>query len=179
MPPDWEAASIRHPVGANCWAAPTWPESRTGLTSGASRLHRKGVLRPARHLVVLVLTLLVAVGNAAVCAGWQGSAEARMACCTGPGGCPMHAHGSDDQTGSTPSALSQAQADGCCASSESDDAPQTSQGIAWSWTPALVVPFVLADPGLDVRQQPVRAQISRPPPARAVPRHLLLAVFLL
>ncbi|MBA2353708.1 MAG: hypothetical protein H0V80_03460 [Acidobacteria bacterium] len=125
-----------------------------------------------------MLTLLVTAGNLAVCAGWQGTAAARMACCTGPGGCPMHAHGADDPTGSTASVVSQAEADGCCGSSESGDATQTPQGLAWSWTPALVS-FTLADVAPDVRRQPVRAHAARPPPVRSVPRHLLLAVFLL
>lgn len=143
--------------------------------------HRRNVFQFARHVVVVVLTLLVTAGNLAVCAGWQGTAAGRMACCTSPGGCPMHAQGADDQTGPTAAVPSQAQADACCAASESGDATQTPQGLTWSWSwaPALIVPFVLADPGLDVRHQPVHAQTSRPPPARAVPRHLLLAVFLL
>ena len=137
------------------------------------------MFRLAKHLVVLVLALLVTAGNLAVCAGWQGTAAARMACCTSPGGCPMHAQGADDQTGSTASVASQAQADSCCASSETGDATQTAQGLQWSWAPALVVSFVLADVRPDVRHQPVRAQSTRPPPARAVARHLFLAVFLL
>ena len=122
--------------------------------------------------------LLVAAGNLAACAGWQGSASARMACCTGPGGCAMHAHGADGQTGSPKVVVSQAQADGCCASSESGGTTQTPQGLALVWTPALTA-FTYVDVTPDVGRRPAWTQVSRPPPVRSVPRHLLLAVFLL
>ena len=126
-----------------------------------------------------MLTLLVTAGNLAVCAGWQGTAAARMACCAGPDGCPMHAHGADDPTGSTTSVLSQAQADACCASSsDSGDTTPTPHGLAWSWAPPIIA-FTLADVAPAMRREPGRAHASRPPPVRSVPRHLLLAVFLL
>lgn len=175
------APSVRQAVVLDvaCWTPQTSRDHLLALTRGSLPAHRRDVFRLARHLVVLVLTLLVTAGNLAVCAGWQGTAAARMACCTSPGGCPMHTHGADDQTGSTASVPSQAQADGCCAASESDDATETPQGLAWSWAPALVVSLIVADAGPDVRRQLVRAPASHPPPARSVPRHLFLAVFLL
>jgi hypothetical protein len=68
-----------------------------------------------RRLAALAAILAIAVGNAAVCAGWEAAPEARMACCAADAACPMHQpeshhHGLTRGVGQT-------QADSCCAAS--------------------------------------------------------------
>ena len=128
------------------------------------------------RLVAVMLAVLVSAGNAAICAGWLPTPEARMECCSGEGPCPMH----KGESGNEPSqhSVSQAQADSCCASSDRDGSNQSSPTNAASISsavlgtgtvlPALVPALVLSDGWRTV------APIPSPP----VPRHLLLSVFL-
>src|SRR3954464_7671206 len=66
-----------------------------------------------RRIAALVAALALVVGNVAVCAGWQATPEARMACCMDGTTCPMHK--SDHHEHSSKQVVSQAQADSCCA----------------------------------------------------------------
>ena len=128
------------------------------------------------RLVAVMLAVLVSAGNAAICAGWLPTPEARMECCSGEGPCPMH----KGESGNEPSqhSVSQAQADSCCASSERDSSNQSSptnvasisSAVLGTGTvlPALVPALVLSDGWRTF------APIQSPP----VPRHLLLSVFL-
>jgi hypothetical protein len=128
-----------------------------------------------RHLAVVVLSLALIAGNAAVCAGWTPSPEARMACCSEGGACPMHK--SNSHSADSERVLTQAQADACCASSERDNSSQSSPtfvaissavlgtGIA---LPASEPALVLSDGWRSVS----------PIPTTGVPRHVLLSVFL-
>jgi hypothetical protein len=128
----------------------------------------------SRGLSAIFLTLALGVGQAGVCAGWMPTPEARMACCSKHGPCPMHKSDSDD--GSAARVITQAEADRCCAASEPDDsAPSSSSGfpVALGLEPH-PVPSLLPEP------QP-RALCSRAPapiPKAHVPRHVLLSVFL-
>jgi len=143
-------------------------------TSGVD--HSRRVLKLVPRLWALVLALALMPGNAAVCAGWTPSPEARMACCEGTDPCPMHdggthASGSHHQP-------SQSQADQCCVASERDtpnqSMPMTVQGPA---TPVLGTSVLLP---LHVPTL-VRTDAWRtvtPLLVTLVPRHLLLAVFL-
>ena len=65
----------------------------------------------SRRAAVLVLTLALVVGNAALCAGWAATPEARMACCAKEAECPMHKSDSSDTDGHH--VVTQAQADRC------------------------------------------------------------------
>ena len=70
----------------------------------------------SRSLAALLILFVAFASTAGVCAGWQQSAEARMACCQDEANCPMHAterHGSSTRAG-----VSQSDADRCCASAE-------------------------------------------------------------
>ena len=128
------------------------------------------------RLVAVFLAVLVSAGNAAICAGWAPTPEARMECCSGEEPCPMHKGepGKDESEHS----VSQAHADSCCASSERDSSNQSTPSSVASISsavlgtgivlPALVPALVLSDGWRTV------APILSPP----VPRHLLLSVFL-
>ena len=52
--------------------------------------HPRRVVRLIQRLSACVLTLALIGGNAAVCAGWMPSPEARMACCADGGKCSVH-----------------------------------------------------------------------------------------
>jgi hypothetical protein len=136
------------------------------------------VLTATRRLVALLLAVFVSAGNAAICAGWAPTPEARMECCSGDAPCPMHKGESGSDRERSQNSVSQAQADSCCASSERDSAGQSSptnvasisSAVLGTGTvlPALVPALVLSDGWRTV------APIPSPP----VPRHLLLSVFL-
>ena len=147
--------------------------------------------RFTRRLAIISLIFLFSDTGLGLCAGWEATAEARMACCTDEhGSCPMHAassrHGSSPERDATTvsretapqRAVTQAEADACCASSERDDARPPAGAAA----PALPVPAVadarlvlIPDAGLAVDSW--RASVQLPP--SQVPRHLLIAVFLI
>ena len=150
---------------------PDWPR----VDTCRSVLHPTGVLTLSRRLFALGLTALISAGNAAVCAGWAPTPEARMACCS-ESTCPMH-KGNSQSSGSE-RVVSQAQADTCCASSEHKSSSQSSPtfvaaissavlgtGIA---LPATVPALVLSDGWRTVA----------PMPTAHVPKHVLLSVFL-
>jgi hypothetical protein len=128
----------------------------------------------ARRIAVVAAVLTLCVGNLAVCAGWQATPEARMACCLNGTSCPMHKgepHGSKR-------AISQVEADNCCAtastrSQSSITGPTFLLSNATSLPAAttFVVPVVV--PAL----QEWRAFV--PLPVSPVPKHLLLSVLLI
>jgi hypothetical protein len=128
------------------------------------------------RLSALALSLTLLAGNAAVCAGWMPTPEARMACCSEGGACPMHKSGESDSKSSR--VLTQAQADTCCASSNRDS-NQSSGTFVGSITLAVlgtatVLPTVA--PSL-VRTDAWRTAV--PIPVAPVPKHVLLSVYLL
>ena len=129
----------------------------------------------AHRLSAVLLCLGLVAGNAAVCAGWLATPEARMACCTGDAPCPMHKSDSDDQGAKR--VISQTEADRCCASSERDEsAPSSSSfvlGVALAplTSPA---PFVVPEIGSAIGAW--RTVVPIPP--THVSKHLLLSVLL-
>ena len=132
-------------------------------------------MRFGNRLVGLVLMLAVAAGQAGLCAGWTPTPESRMACCSESGACPMH--NADSEGSGTPHALTQAEADSCCAASEGTESAPSPTSIPLAVTLAIVVGPV-AD--LLTAAQPRLAiwSTSVPLPATGVPKHLLLSVFL-
>jgi hypothetical protein len=129
----------------------------------------------SRRLSAALLTLALAAGQAGVCAGWMPTAEARMACCSDEGPCPMHKSGSRDD--GSKRVVTQAEADGCCAASERDDSAPSPSSAAFFVTLAVVVSPVSAL----LPEPQSHADISRasvPIPTPHVPKHLLLSVFL-
>jgi len=135
----------------------------------------EAVLTLARRLRAIGLMLALVAGNSAVCAGWAPTPEARMSCCTESGNCPMHKDGAH-HSGDT-NLVTQAQADSCCAASESHQSNQSS--------PTFVeVSSAVLGPGIIV-PAPVPALVlsdawrtAAPIPLAPVPRHVLLSVFL-
>ena len=129
----------------------------------------------AHRLSAVVLCLGLVAGNAAVCAGWLATPEARMACCTGDGPCPMHKSDSDDQGAMR--VISQAEADRCCASSERDESAPSSPpfvlGVALAPL-ASPVPFVVPEIASAIAAWRTGVPIS----ATHVSKHLLLSVLL-
>ena len=138
------------------------------------------ILRAVRILIkrasAVILALGLLAGNAAVCAGWLATPEARMACCADGVECPMH-KGSSDRSESE-RVLTQAQADSCCAAAEGQNSNQSNPSFvtvisaavlgAGVVLPAVVPALVLSDGW----------RTSVPIPIAPVPRHVLLSVFL-
>lgn len=128
------------------------------------------------RLSALAVSLVLLAGNLAVCAGWAATPEARMACCVDGDTCPMHK--GESHHSHSAQVITQAQADTCCAASERDQSSQSS--------PAFVVAFSSAPLDLGVvLQPPAPARVLRdswrafaPSPVAAVPKHVLLSVFL-
>jgi hypothetical protein len=129
----------------------------------------------AMRFAAIVAILTLSVGNLAVCAGWQATPEARMACCMNGASCPMHkseSHGSGSKR-----TISQVQADSCCAAaSNRTQSSVASTGFVVASATALppVPSVVVAVPPLALQEW--RALV--PLPVSAVPKHLLLSVLL-
>jgi hypothetical protein len=129
-----------------------------------------------RLFAVLVCVGLITGPAAAVCAGWAATPQARMACCADDANCPMHKGASHHSTSGN--ALTQAEADSCCASSEGEDSsPSTPTFVAAislaSSGPGIVLP--VSEPALVLSDG---WRTAAPVPTPPVPRHLLLSVFL-
>jgi hypothetical protein len=123
--------------------------------------------------VAAVLTLLV--GNIAVCAGWQATPEARMACCMNGTTCPMHK--SDSHKPSSTRVVSQAQADSCCAAAtQGRNSAAAGLTFAASGVIALTRVTVFTAPASACASQEWRALV--PLPVSSTPKHVLLSVFL-
>lgn len=138
--------------------------------------HSNGVLRLVRHLAALALAVGLIAGNAAVCAGWLPSPEARMACCADEAQCPMH-KGDSHRSGSA-GAPTQAQADSCCASAEGQQSSQSTPSFVTAIT-AAVLGVGTALPANVTALVPRDAwRTSVPIPILPVPKHVLLSVFL-
>ena len=132
-------------------------------------------MRFIQRLAALALTFGLMGGNAAICAGWMPTAEARMACCADGGECPMHqgnSHGSESGR-----VLTQVQADSCCASAEGQNSNQSNPSFGTAITAAVLGVGVVLP--ANVPALVLRDAWRRSAPLLApVPRHVLLSVFL-
>jgi hypothetical protein len=121
---------------------------------------------------LILVAVVLSISPAALCGGWLSAPEARLACCSEGGMCPMHKSDPND-----PTAMTQAQADSCCAASEKrDSSPPTA-------TAGLLVPLALVASPVRFSVPAGGAQLDAwrtlvPIPGTHVPRHLLLSVFL-
>lgn len=137
--------------------------------------HPRGVLRFSRRLAAALLTLALAGGQSGICAGWMPTPEARMACCADDAACPMHASASQDE--GSKRALTQAEADRCCAASEQGESSPSPFNATFFVTLAVALDPVsapLSEP--DAHQDIWRSSVPVPP--GHVAKHLLLSVFL-
>jgi len=122
-----------------------------------------------------VALLTVFVGNIAMCAGWQATPEARMACCMNSATCP--AHKSDSPEHSPKQQSNQTQADSCCAASaQHRDSSAAGSLLASSGVMAPVQASPFMAPTTSPMAQEWRALV--PVPGSQVPKHLLLSVLL-
>jgi hypothetical protein len=123
-----------------------------------------------------VIVVLLA-SNTAVCAGWAATPQARRACCAAGGdACPMHkgeSHGSAENH-----AISQTQADACCAATEQQHSNPSAQAHTSLTSNAVLGAGVIVP-------VPIPALVARdgwrtgvPNPAAPIPKHVLLSVFL-
>ena len=141
----------------------------------ASLQHPTDVLTCSRRLSALLLTLALSAGHMVECAGWMATPEARMACCTKGGACPMHK--SDSRDSGSPWTVSQSEADRCCAASEQDTAAPAASGFIFSVSLGVIPsPVQLVVPATAARPDAWRDLISLP--GTPVPKYLLLSVFL-
>ena len=130
-----------------------------------------------RAVVTIAAILSLASGNLAMCAGWQPTPAARMACCDAEASCPTHTLGTPHSGGHSAAmhhAQTQEGADTCCAAAERHDA--TAAGSAFVLSAAAIKTVSPnTSPLADLRDH---AAAVHPPAASPVPKHLLLSVFL-
>jgi hypothetical protein len=138
------------------------------------RHHYRNVLTLARTVAVALIAVSSG-GPVAICAGWQATPEARMACCLEGVECPMHP--AEDDGGTHTRAVTQADADRCCAASEQDDASPTAKALVAVVAQPVVTDSILL-PAPATADAPA---LYRRPPDRVfdVPRNVLLSVFLI
>ena len=128
----------------------------------------------ARRLIALAAVLALTVGNVVACAGWESSAEARMACCMDSATCPMHKSETHEHASSK--VLTQTQADSCCAAAtQRHDSASQSTFAASAVTALVPVPlFTHLVPTFAPNDR--RIDVPLPPPSIAT--HLRLSVLL-
>jgi hypothetical protein len=134
------------------------------------------VLRFIQRLSALALTLALVAGNAAICAGWMPTPEARMACCADGGECPMHKR--DSHSSASERVLTQAQADSCCASSERENSSQSNPSFVTAITAAVLGVGMVLPASIPALVLSDSWRTSAPMPSAAVPKHVLLSIFL-
>ena len=132
----------------------------------------KAVLEFTIRPLAFLLLLTLAVSNPAWCAGWMPTPEARKACCTKDGHCPM-----ERSEAGTPTVVTQAQADSCCAASEDHDSAPSPAATGFVATLAVLDTPVAALVPDGASRRANELSTAPLPPAR-VPKHLLLSVFL-
>ncbi|HLG55246.1 MAG TPA: hypothetical protein VI485_07935 [Vicinamibacterales bacterium] len=139
-------------------------------------MHPKIVELLLRRTTAFVVAFAFAAAGWAECAGWHASPEERMACCSGAGDCPMHG---SPRRGADSERVTQAQADSCCAASDTNDS--TPSTAVFSLSPSALVSStvhtlapIMAPPSLfDTWRTHV------PLPSGHVPKYVLLSVFLI
>ena len=137
--------------------------------------HPRSVGSLVRRVLAASLGLMLTAGPVGLCAAVTPTPEARMACCTDSDTCPMHDGGvHNSESHHHPS---QSQADQCCVVSERDTHQSMPMSVGVLPTPVLdaSVLLPLRVPTL-VRTDAWRT--TTPLLVTPVPRHLLLAVFL-
>jgi hypothetical protein len=128
-----------------------------------------------KHVSVVALTLALSTGNAAVCAGWMPSPEARMACCAEGGEYPMHQGNS--RRSESERVLTQAQADSCCASSESGKSSQSRPTLVTAISDAVLGAAIVLAPSVPALVLSDGWRTAVPIPSALIPKHVLFSVF--
>ena len=134
------------------------------------------MLRLVHRLAALALTFGLVTGNAAICAGWMPTPEARIACCADGAECPMHT--GDSHSSASERVLTQAQADSCCASAEGQNSNQSNPSSVTAITAAVLGAGVVLPANIPALVLSDAWRTSAPIPIARVPKHVLLSVFL-
>ena len=129
-----------------------------------------------RRLSAVLLAAGLLAGDAAVCAGWLATPEARMACCSEGHECPMHK--GDSKSAGSASVLTQAQADSCCASAERENSDQSNPSSVTAITGAVLGIGVVMPASVPALVLSDAWRRSAPIPIAPAPKHVLLSVFL-
>ena len=111
-----------------------------------------------------------------MCAGWVPAPAARMACCEEGGHCAEH--DGDSRTAGVHRVLTQGDADRCCASSERGGSTPSTPTFAPSVSVAALEPGVVLPRIVPALVLSDAWRTVSPLPTAAVPKHLLLSVFL-
>ena len=138
--------------------------------------HPRFVRSFLRRVLAASLGLMLTAGPVGLCAAVTPTPEARMACCTDSDTCPMHDSGA--RSSGSHHQPSQSQADQCCVVSNHENPNQSLPmygGIPSNPALGASVLLPLPVPAL-VRTDTWRT--ATPLLVSPVPRHLLLAVFL-
>ena len=138
--------------------------------------HPTEVVRLVRRLAALALTFGLMAGNAAICAGWMPTPEARMACCADGVECPMHK--GDSHRSLSGRVLTQAQADSCCAAAEGQNSNQSNPSSVTVISAAVLGVGVVLPANVPALVLSDAWRTSAPIPIAPVPKHVLLSVFL-
>ena len=150
--------------------------SALGLTRrlGSSILRSVPIL--IRRLSAVLLAAGLLAGDAAVCAGWLATPEARMACCSEGHECPMHK--GDSHRSESERVLTQAQAASCCAAAEGQNSNQSNPSFVTAITAAVLGVGVVLPANVPALVLSDAWRTSAPLPVVPVPKHVLLSVFL-
>jgi hypothetical protein len=128
----------------------------------------------SRRFAAFALVFALSAGNLALCAGWEATPEARMACCSHGGTCPMHK--ADSSGEKIKRLVSQRDADRCCAAAERGSTPSAPSFVS----SIAVVPMPVAHPIITAAVPPNFDSWRNLVPirVRTIPKHLLLSVLL-
>jgi hypothetical protein len=162
--------------GSMCLDALLRRIAQPGLTASPPSSILGNVMRLWRRLAALALTFAVMAGNAAICAGWMPTREARMACCADGAECPMH-KGDSHRSGSG-RGLTQAQADSCCASSERKHSNKSDPSFVPAITAAVLGAGTVLPADIPALVLSDGWRTSAPISVAPVSKHVLLSVFL-
>jgi len=147
-----------------------------GFDTGVAAEHARSVRSVLRRVLAASLGMMLMAGPIALCAAVSPTSEARMACCTGNDKCPMHDGAAPNST--SHHQPSQSQADQCCVASERET-PHQSMPMSVGVLPTPVLDAsVLLPPDVPALVRTDAWRTTTPLRVTHVPRHLLLAVFL-
>jgi hypothetical protein len=147
-----------------------------GFDTGVAAEHARSVRSVLRRVLAASLGMMLIAGPIALCAAVSPTSEARMACCTGNDKCPMHDGAAPNST--SHHQPSQSQADQCCVASEHDRSQQTLPMSAAVLSTPLLDASILLPAQVPTLVRTDAWRTTTPLRVIPVPRHLLLAVFL-
>ena len=139
--------------------------------------HPKIVRFLTTRIAAVLIAVMLPTSAWAQCAGWQSTAQARMACCVNEGQCPMHSRNGHQSGSGAQTKMTQAEADACCGLSErSTSTPSASSHLTPIVLAVVSTPVSPISPALATLRAGSRDSV--PIVSSPVPRHLLLSVFL-